>query len=165
MQIRRLLVWAAVACLAALAASEAQAGGGGGGARCSGFGAGSAIAMRDNCYEGTAQFVPAGSTLTVVNEGELPHSLTAVDGSFNTGTLNAGQSSTLQVGGAGVVRYYCLLHGTASGEGMAGVLIVGEPENASAQAARPGWAGALGWLGGGLGGAALALLAVRFRPR
>jgi hypothetical protein len=121
--------------------------------------------MRDSCFEGTAQFVPAGGTINVFNEGEVPHSLSAVDGSFDTGNLEAGERAEFAVGAAGVIRYYCKLHGTASGEGMAGVIIVGEVGAPTVARAQPSLAAMWGWLGAGLGGAGLALLIVRFRPR
>jgi hypothetical protein len=164
---RRLVVCSVAAGLLVMVTGTAWAGGGGGGGggHCSGFGEGTTIWMRDSCYEGVAQFVPVGSTLRVVNEGEVPHSLTAVDGAFDTGTLQPGQEAELTVGEAGVIRYYCLLHGSAQGGGMAGVLIVGDAGRSVASVARPSWTAVLGWLGGGLGGAALALLAIRFRPR
>ena len=65
--------------------------------------------------------------MRIVNRGELPHSLTAADGSFGTGTLQPGQSASIDVGEAAVVRVFCELHGTRQGEGMAGLLVVGEP--------------------------------------
>jgi hypothetical protein len=120
--------------------------------------------MRDSCFEGTAHFVAAGSTVQVVNEGDAPHSLAASDGSFDTGTLLSGEQAEIVIGHGGVIRIFCRLHGTAEGAGMAGVIVAGEAARATA-AGWTGWVNALGWLGGGLGGAALALLIVRFRPR
>lgn len=148
----------------ALAAGAVEAGGGGGHGACAGFAATQVIIMRDSCFEGTAQFVPAGATIDIFNEGEAPHSLTLVDGSFDTGNLETGERAEFTVGEAGVVRYYCKLHGTASGQGMAGVIVVGEPDPTTARA-QPSLAAGWGWLGAGLGGAGLALLIVRFRPR
>jgi plastocyanin len=160
------MLGAAALSLLALAAGAAEAGGGGGGhGACAGYAATQVIIMRDSCFEGTAQFVPAGSTINVFNEGEVPHSLSFVDGTYDTGNLDSGDRAEFAVGEAGVVRYYCKLHGTAKGEGMAGVIIVGEAGAPSAARAQPGLAAAWGWLGAGLGGAGLALLIVRFRPR
>ena len=65
--------------------------------------------------------------MQIVNRGDLPHSLTAVDGSLGTDTLQPGQSASIEVGDAAVVRVFCELHGTRQGEGMAGLLVVGEP--------------------------------------
>lgn len=65
------------------------------------------------------------------NEGALPHSLTGVDRSFDTGLIAAGSHAELTVDEPGVFRVFCSLHGTAGGEGMAGVLLVGEAVPAS----------------------------------
>ena len=104
-------------------------GGGGGGSFCPGFAEGSTIETRDNCFAGTTNFVEPGSTITVKNAGQLPHSLTAVDGSIDTGTLEPGRQTTVKVGDAGVVRVYCTLHGSRDGGGMTGALVVGNGGN------------------------------------
>ena len=104
-----------------------MAGGGGHEAACAGYATGQTVEMYDSCFSGSAQFVRAGSTVQIVNRGDLPHSLTAVDGSFGTDTLQPGQSASIEVGDAAVVRVFCELHGTRQGEGMAGLLVVGEP--------------------------------------
>lgn len=84
--------------------------------------------MRDSCFSGIAHFAPADMTITISNDGELPHTFTAVDGSFNTGQLQPGETFELTVADPGIVRVFCSLHGTAEGDGMAGVLLVGEAE-------------------------------------
>lgn len=87
--------------------------------------------MLDSCFSGTAHFAPSGTTITVSNDGQLPHTLTAVDGSFDTGTVEAGSSAELTIDEPGVYQVFCSLHGTAEGDGMAGVLVVGEPTPAA----------------------------------
>ena len=128
---RKLRNWLLIvgACLLAGAPRVALAGGGGGGGSlCAGFSSSDEIIMRDNCFQGAAQFADTGTVLTVQNNGQAPHSYTAVDGSFDTGLLESGQSAEITAGGsAGIVLVYCTLHGTAAGEGMSGVLLVGEP--------------------------------------
>lgn len=104
------------------------AGGGGNMSACAGFATGRVVSMLDSCFQGTAHFAPAGETITIVNDGALPHSFTAVDGSFDTGQLQPGESYEVTVAEPGVVEVFCTLHGTADGAGMAGVLVVGEPE-------------------------------------
>ncbi|HSM45087.1 MAG TPA: hypothetical protein VK969_08750, partial [Acidimicrobiia bacterium] len=49
------------------------------------------------------------------------------DGSFDTRTVASGGAADLSIDEPGVYRVFCALHGTAEGEGMAGVLVVGEP--------------------------------------
>jgi plastocyanin len=116
------------------AAAPAAAGGGGGGGPCGGFGAGQKVVLRDNCFDKIAFSVQPGTELVVMNEGGQSHSYTAVDGSFDTGLLKPGATAHIQVGSGGIVQVYCTLHGTASGEGMSGVLVVGDPALAGAAA-------------------------------
>ena len=108
------------------AIAGAGGGGGGEGAHCPGFAEGAAVEMYDNCFAGTTQFVEPDTTVTVENSGSLPHSLTAVDGTFDTGTLDAGETATVEVADAGVVRVYCTLHGSRDGGGMTGTFVVGD---------------------------------------
>lgn len=125
---RRILLMVALVTVAVLPWSvPAMAGGGGHDSACAGYAAGQTVEMYDSCFSGSAQFVGAETTVRIVNRGELPHSLTAADGSFGTGTLQPGQSASIDVGEAAVVRVFCELHGTRQGEGMAGLLVVGEP--------------------------------------
>lgn len=107
---------------------SASAGGGGGMSLCPGFATGSEVSMLDSCFDGTAHFAPAGETITIVNDGMLPHTFTAVDGSFDTGELQGGESYEITVDEPGIIEVFCTLHGTTAGEGMAGVLVVGEAE-------------------------------------
>ncbi|MGH3650536.1 MAG: cupredoxin domain-containing protein [Acidimicrobiia bacterium] len=110
----------------------AYAGGGGvDTSGCSGYSEGTIVSMRDSCFAGTAHFTPSDSTITVSNDGALPHTFTAVDGSFDTGQVAPGASAQLTFDQPGIYRVFCSLHGTASGEGMAGVVLVGEAVPAS----------------------------------
>lgn len=110
-------------------------GGGGGGGRCSGFTSGETLVMLDSCFNGVAHFVAAGGTLTVRNDGQAPHSYTAVDGSFDTGLLSPGETTEVPVGKNGLLPVYCTLHGTRDGHGMAGLLVVGDPTDQAISAA------------------------------
>lgn len=101
--------------------------GGGGGSICPGFASGTTISMLDSCFNGTAHFAPTGMALTIRNDGEFPHTFTAIDGTFDSGQIQPGETYQLTIDEAGVFEVFCTLHGTAEGGGMAGVLIVGEP--------------------------------------
>jgi plastocyanin len=133
----RMLAALAVLALVSLAtvAGPAAAGGGGHGV-CAGFSRGAALSIQDNCFQGTAQIVERGSTLTVTNQGQGTHDFTAADGSFASGLLQPGQSYELTVDTTGAIPFYCSLHGTATGSGMAGVLFV-ESSASPTGAARP----------------------------
>ena len=121
---RRLLV--AVGLLMMLP-GVASAGGGGGSSMCPGFATGTSVSMLDSCFSGTAHFAPAATALIISNDGQMPHTFTAVDGSFDSGEVLPGDSFELTVDEAGVFEVFCTLHGTAEGDGMTGVLVVGEP--------------------------------------
>lgn len=122
---RRLLM---AATLFLLVPVPALAGGGGHMSQCPGFDSGTSVSMVDSCFSGTAHFVPSETTITIRNDGALPHTYTAVDGTFDTGELEAGGTSEVTVDEPGVYEVFCTLHGTADGGGMAGVLLVGEAE-------------------------------------
>ncbi len=109
-------------------------GGGGGGGACAGFSKGSKLIMRDSCFDGVAHFSESGSTLLVENGGIFPHTYTAADGSFDTGILQPGESAEIVLGTDGTVKVWCTLHGTALGDGMAGVLLIGAPATSGAGA-------------------------------
>lgn len=115
--------------------ATAYAGGGGGTSRCPGFASGTTISMLDSCFDGTAHFARTDTTLTISNDGEFPHTFTAVDGSFDSGTLQAGETFEVAIDESGVFQFFCTLHGTAQGDGMAGVLLVGEAEPSPVSAA------------------------------
>lgn len=126
---RRLMVAAVM--VMALPAVAWAGGGGVDTTGCAGYSQGPEVAMLDSCFSGTAHFAPGGTTITVSNEGHLPHTLTAVDGSFDTGMVESGSSAEVTIDEPGVYQVFCSLHGTAQGEGMAGVLVVGEPTPAA----------------------------------
>lgn len=107
---------------------SAHAGGGGGAAaQCRAFGSGQTITMFDSCFDSVAFSAPSDQAITITNDGEIPHTLTAVDGSFDTGILSRGEQIQLTIEQDGIYEVFCTLHGTPEGDGMAGLLIVGEP--------------------------------------
>ena len=108
----------------------AGAGGGGSVSVCPAYSSGTTISVLDSCFNGIAHSAPLGQTLTVSNDGEIPHTLTAVDGTFDTGQLQPGQTAELAFDQAGIYKVFCTLHGSVDGSGMAGLLIVGEPDPA-----------------------------------
>ena len=127
---RRLLV---IVALLMTVPGVASAGGGGDLSLCSGFATGSNISMLDSCFNGVAHFAPTG-TLTVSNDGQMPHTFTAVDGSFSSDQIEPGEVFELTVDEAGIYQVYCSLHGSPDGEGMAGVLVIGEAEPGTVEA-------------------------------
>ena len=62
--------------------------------------------------------MPAGTTLTVTNADSDPHTLTADDGSFDTGRIDPGTSATITLDQPGTYTYHCNFH-----ESMTGTII------------------------------------------
>lgn len=122
---RPITVLLATITIAVTTAAAATAGGGGGGAGlCRGFGEGQVIHLRDSCFDGVGHVVDAGEPVTVRNVGEMPHTITAADGSFDSGIIPPGAIYELTFEQSGGVPVYCTLHGTADGVGMAGLVTV-----------------------------------------
>jgi plastocyanin len=59
-----------------------------------------------------------------INQDNAPHTVTADDNSFDTGTLSQGQSGSITFDKPGEFPYYCLFHGGPGGVGMAGKIVV-----------------------------------------
>jgi plastocyanin len=69
--------------------------------------------------------VSPGMSVTWTHRGKSPHSITADDGSFDSGRLGPGDRFTFTFEGDGAYPYHCVYHGAAGGKGMAGVVQVG----------------------------------------
>ncbi len=54
--------------------------------------------------------VSAGDTVTWVNTGSAPHTVTADDGSFDSGVITSGDSWTFTADVPGWYGFYCALH-------------------------------------------------------
>lgn len=58
--------------------------------------------------------IPAGSKVVVTNDSQAPHTWTADDGSFDSGTIAAGGSSgPVTLTKKGTFGFYCQIHGAA----------------------------------------------------
>jgi plastocyanin len=85
------------------------------------------VAVQDNAFQPSSIQAETGTTVIwdVLN-GE--HSLAADDGSWSSGTIGTGSSFSRLFPAAGTYRYYCTIHGGPGGVGMAGVVVVSQPE-------------------------------------
>jgi len=68
------------------------------------------VAMRDFAFTPGNLQVPVGATVTWTNYDTAPHTATAKDGSWDTGTLTNGDTKTLTFDKAGDYAYYCRFH-------------------------------------------------------
>ena len=176
----RVVALFAVLALPVVSAMPAGAGGGGGGGLCTTVSKTELLTMRDFCFDGVAHVTTAGSTITVVNQGQTAHNLVAVEGGFAVKQLSPGERSELQLDRPGVYQYYCSFHGSAAGAGMAGVLVVEDGASLAAARTAPSVAAstpattttqpgsAWGWVALGallLAGAAMCVTLAMLKPR
>jgi len=84
------------------------------------------VNIGDNFFAPPNAAVEPGSTITWTNSGREPHTVTADDGSFDSGVLNPGDSYTVAFDGQGTVTYHCAIHpnmvGSVSVGGEAGAV-------------------------------------------
>ena len=73
---------------------------------------GSAVQTATNYYSPSTITVVIGvnNTVTWVNDDNAAHTVTAADGSYNSGNMNPGQSWTHTFTAAGTYEYYCSYH-------------------------------------------------------
>jgi plastocyanin len=68
------------------------------------------VVMRNLAYQTTQIEVSAGTTVVWVNEDQVQHTVTADDGSFDSGLIDAGTSWSRTFESAGTVAYHCTPH-------------------------------------------------------
>ncbi len=70
--------------------------------------------------------VAVGTTVSWINNEDLPHTVTADDGAFDSGELQYYDVFEFTFTEAGTYAYYCDYHGGSGGQGMSGVITVVE---------------------------------------
>jgi len=98
-----------VAAAAALAAAAGACAGGGRAPERHG------IEIRAFVFTPAAQPAAPGDTLVFVNHDAVPHTATALDGSWDTGTIPAEGTKTVVVPAKGGGAYHCAIHPTMTG--------------------------------------------------
>ena len=73
------------------------------------------VTIEDFYFEPANAAIQPGDTIMWVNEGNTPHTVTADDGSFDSGTLQPGESYSHTFQGAGMVPYHCSIHPSMTG--------------------------------------------------
>jgi plastocyanin len=84
----------------------------------------SAVDVVDSDFQPKTLCVKSGTVVTWTFKGSLPHTVTADDGSFDSKQKTKGATFTQTLNGTGTVAYYCTLHGTKNGGGMAGSITI-----------------------------------------
>ena len=83
-----------------------------------------AISMGGSAFSPNTVTVQGGTRVTWTNTDSMPHTVTADNGSYNSGALAPGQTYSLTFSTKGEYTYYCALHGGKGGVGMSGKIIV-----------------------------------------
>lgn len=73
-------------------------------------GGASTVAIKGFKFAPADLTVEAGQPLQVVNEDDVPHTLTAADDSFDTGELSGGEEAELTIEEPGEHPYICEIH-------------------------------------------------------
>ena len=68
------------------------------------------VSVVDFAFDPGTISVPVGATVTWTNTGSRPHTVTADDGSFDTGSIDPGASTTLTLDTAGTFAFHCNFH-------------------------------------------------------
>ena len=93
------------------------------------------IDITDNQFTPATLDVAAGTTVVWTHNGARPHTVTADDGAFDSGTLANGDTFQFTFDTAATIAFHCEFHGGVGGEGMSGTINVGaaaEPTAANA---------------------------------
>lgn len=84
------------------------------------------ISALDDFFDAEVTRVAVGTTVEWRNDGRNKHTVTADDGSFDSGNMEPGAEFSRTFDTPGVYRYYCIYHGSPGGIGMAGIVVVGD---------------------------------------
>lgn len=68
------------------------------------------VEMVDFAFERPSVTIQAGGKVTWKNQGQAPHTATAEDGSFDTGTVEAGKLKAETFKETGTFKYICEIH-------------------------------------------------------
>jgi plastocyanin len=74
-----------------------------------------AVSIKDLAYDPSPLQIEAGTTVVWTNNDQVPHTATASDGSFNTGTIGPGESASVTFTAPGTISYVCLYHPSMNG--------------------------------------------------
>jgi plastocyanin len=73
------------------------------------------VDIRNFAFDPAEVHVSAGSTVTWTNQDQLAHTATASDGTFDTGSLNQGDSGSVTFDDPGTFDYECAIHPSMQG--------------------------------------------------
>ncbi len=82
------------------------------------------VNMNDATFAQPQITISAGQTVVWNNGSGNTHTVTADDGSFDSGDVNAGGQFSMEFDTPGTYAYFCNYHGGPGGVGMSGVIVV-----------------------------------------
>ena len=83
-----------------------------------------AVSVQDNLFMPVTLQSTVGATVTWSTDGATQHTVTADDGSFDSGVLNPGDTFTMTFTAPGTYAYFCDFHGGPNGLGMSATIVV-----------------------------------------
>ncbi|MGH3146024.1 MAG: plastocyanin/azurin family copper-binding protein [Rubrobacter sp.] len=86
-----------------------------------GYPTGKVVYIEDFYFSPASVSVQPGTTVTWVNAGKVPHTVTADSGQFDSGVLMPGDSYTVKFFGHGTLTYFCAIHPEMRGSVGVGV--------------------------------------------
>jgi plastocyanin len=82
------------------------------------------VSLKNFAFAPKVLTVAPGTTVEWQNDDSTAHTVTADNGSFNSGNMNQGATFKFTFARAGTYAYYCRYHGGPGGQGMAGQVVV-----------------------------------------
>jgi plastocyanin len=84
------------------------------------------VVMNGNSFNPQNITANVGDTVFWTNADTMEHTVTADNGSFDSGSIQPGATYSISFDAPGTYRYYCKFHGGPNGTGMSGVITVGD---------------------------------------
>jgi plastocyanin len=76
---------------------------------------GATITIHNFTFNPATLTVKPGTVVTIKNTDDTQHTVTALDGSFDTGAISGGKSATFAVSKAGTFKFHCNIHNYMTG--------------------------------------------------
>src|SRR5262245_26247820 len=97
------------------------------------------VTLKDNEFDPKTITVNMGDTVMWMDQGQNEHTVTADNGSFDSGDLKTGEKTSFSFTftKAGTFAYPCKYHGGAGGAGMSGTIVVQAASAAAAPSNMP----------------------------
>ncbi|MGZ4754693.1 MAG: cupredoxin domain-containing protein [Acidimicrobiia bacterium] len=73
------------------------------------------IVIKNFAFHPQRLTVPKGTLVEVTNRDAATHTLSARNGSFDTGNLDGGKTATIALNRSGIFSYHCQIHGNMTG--------------------------------------------------